>query len=205
MGDSYVVRRVILLAGPSGSGKSHLARESGLPVLDLDNFYRDGDDPHMPRDPHLGIVDWDDPRTWNAEAAIGTIAAICRDGHADVPVYDISHDRATHTEHVDIGTAETFVAEGLFAAEIVSACRERDLLADALLVHRPPWLNFVRRLFRDLTEHRKRPLTVLRRGWGLLRTEQAVVRRQVSLGARPCSANQVRRLLAQHASLPTSP
>lgn len=33
--------RVVLLAGPSGSGKSHLAERSGLPVLRLDDFYKE--------------------------------------------------------------------------------------------------------------------------------------------------------------------
>ena len=204
MKDSYLVRRVILLAGPSGSGKSHLARESGLPVLALDDFYRGGDDAHLPRDPDLGIIDWDDPLAWNAEVAVEAITAICREGHADVPVYDIAHDHATSTQRFDAGSAQLFVAEGLFAAEIIAPCRERGLLADALLVHRRPWLNFVRRLFRDLAEHRKPPLTLKRRGRALLRAERAVVRRQITLGARPSSAAEVRRLLAQHSSLAVS-
>ena len=52
--------RLVLLAGPSGSGKTHLAEESGLPLLDLDDFYKNGDDPSVPRHPTLGIVDWDE-------------------------------------------------------------------------------------------------------------------------------------------------
>ncbi len=48
--------RVVLLAGPSGTGKSHLAELVGLPVVRLDDFYRDGDDDAMPRSP-IGIVD----------------------------------------------------------------------------------------------------------------------------------------------------
>lgn len=202
MGDSFLVRRVILLAGPSGSGKSHLARESGLPVLALDDFYRDGDHPDMPRDPSLGIVDWDDPRAWDAEAAMAALVLIGRDGHADVPVYDIAHDRATSTRRFDVGAAPAFVAEGLFAAEIVDASRRHGILADALCVRRPAWLNFFRRLVRDLTEHRKPPLTLLRRGRALMRAERAVVRRQIALGARPCTAADVRRCLARYAGLP---
>ena len=34
--------RVIVLAGPSGAGKSRLAERLGLPVLRLDDFYKDG-------------------------------------------------------------------------------------------------------------------------------------------------------------------
>ncbi|MGH8825832.1 MAG: uridine kinase family protein, partial [Jiangellaceae bacterium] len=149
--------RVVLLAGPSGSGKSHLARASGLPVLALDDFYRDGDDPCMPRDLELGIVDWDDPRSWNGARAVETLTATCRDGHAEVPVYDIAHDRSSRRRRFDLGDAPVFVAEGLFAAEVVTACRDRGILAEALALHRAPWMNFVRRLVRDLAEHRKPP------------------------------------------------
>jgi len=44
---------VVVLAGPSGSGKSRLE----LPVLNLD-FYRDGSDPLLPE---TGAADSDDP------------------------------------------------------------------------------------------------------------------------------------------------
>ena len=40
--------RVVLLAGPSGTGKSSLAALTGLPILRLDDFYKDGDDPTLP-------------------------------------------------------------------------------------------------------------------------------------------------------------
>ncbi len=57
---------VVILAGPSGSGKSHLAARLGWTVLRLDDFYRDADEPDMPRS-SLGIVDWDDVESWNAD------------------------------------------------------------------------------------------------------------------------------------------
>src|SRR5690625_4640281 len=156
----------------------------------------------MPRDPDLGIIDWDDPRAWNADAAVDTIVKICEQGYAEVPVYSIAADRATNTRHFDIGTADVFVAEGLFAAEIVAACQSRDVLAEALLVHRPPWLNFFRRLFRDLAEHRKPPLTLLLRGRALMRAERAILDRQTALGARPVTATDVRRRLSGYAHTP---
>ena len=44
--------RVVLLSGPSGAGKSRLAArlraERGWPIVRLDDFYRDEDDPAMP-------------------------------------------------------------------------------------------------------------------------------------------------------------
>ncbi len=199
------VPRVVLLAGPSGSGKSHLATSSGLPVLNLDHFYRDGDDPALPRHPELGIVDWDDPGAWDAARAVDAITAICADGWADVPVYDIAHDRAVRTERFTTGTSPVFVAEGLFAGDIAPVCRERGILADAIVVRRRPWKNFVRRLARDLAERRKPPLTLLRRGIALWRAERSVVKRQLALGCRPMSAAEVRRTLATMALEPRKP
>lgn len=178
--------RVVLLAGPSGSGKTHLAERSGLPLLDLDDFYKDGDDPTLPRHPNLGIVDWDDPRSWDAEAALAVIAAICRDGRADVPVYDISRDGRVGSRPFDVGDSPAFVGTGIFAAELVAAAGQRGLLADAVVVRRSRAKNFLRRLRRDLAERRKPPLTLLRRGVALSRTEPAVVARQLALGCRAC-------------------
>lgn len=85
-------RRVVLLAGPSGSGKSPLARASGLPVITLDDFYRDGDDPALPRHSEPGIVDWDHPDAWDAARAIETLVAICADGTANIPVRRLLRD-----------------------------------------------------------------------------------------------------------------
>jgi len=178
--------RVVLLAGPSGSGKTHLAEQSGLPILDLDHFYKDGDDPTLPRHPTLGIVDWDDPRSWDAEAALSAIAAVSRDGHAEVPVYDIAHDGRVGVRDFSVGSHRAFVGTGIFAAELVGPLRSSGLLADAVVVRRARWKNFLRRLRRDLTERRKPPLTLVRRGMALARSEPEVVARQLALGCRPC-------------------
>jgi uridine kinase len=178
--------RLVLLAGPSGSGKTHLAEESGLPIVDLDHFYKDGDDPTAPRHPTLGIVDWDDPRSWDAERALAALEQLCRTGSAEVPVYDISRDGRVGARRVDIGDAPAFVGTGIFAAELVAPARDRGLLRDAVVVKRSRVKNFLRRLRRDLREHRKPPLTLVRRGLTLLRAEPGVVARQISLGCRPC-------------------
>ncbi len=178
--------RLVLLAGPSGSGKTHLAEESGLPLVDLDHFYKDGDDPTAPRHPTLGIVDWDDPESWDAAGALAALEALCRTGTAEVPVYDIAHDGRVGTRRFDIGDSPAFVGTGIFAAELVGPARARGLLLDAVVVRRSRGKNFLRRLGRDLQEHRKPPVTLLRRGMTLLRDEPAVVARQVALGCRAC-------------------
>ena len=179
--------QIVLLAGPSGSGKTHLALQSELPVLELDDFYRSGDDPGLPRDPVLGIVDWDDPAAWDAAGAVEAIEAICRTGSAEVPIYDIAQDGRVGSRRFDVGAHSRFVGTGIFAAEIVAACAERGVLADAVVVRRARWKNFLRRLRRDLAEHRKPPLTLVRRGLALFRSEPSVVARQIALGCRPCN------------------
>jgi uridine kinase len=169
---------------------------SRLPVLSLDDFYRDGTDPDMPRHPDLGIVDWDDPRAWNTPVALDAVTRICREGAADIPVYDMSQDRAVRTQRFSAGESAVFVAEGLFAGELIDGCKERGILADAIVVSRSPWKNFARRLGRDLVERRKPPLTLLRRGRALMAAERDVVARQVALGCRPCDATDVYEALA---------
>jgi uridine kinase len=103
-----------------------------------------------------------------------------------VPVYDIAHDRRVGTRRFDLHGAPAFVGTGIFAAELVAPARERGLVADAVVVRRSRAKNFLRRLRRDVAEHRKPVVTLVRRGLTLLRAEPSVVRRQVTLGCRPC-------------------
>jgi uridine kinase len=182
--------QVIVVAGPSGSGKSRLARRLGLPVLMLDDFYKDGGDPTLPRLELAGgapIVDWDDAGSWNSEDAVAAIELLCEQGSADVPVYDISSSRRTGTRSLSLDGSALFLAEGIFAQEIVAECRSRGLLADAICVTQNRSVTFVRRLTRDLREHRKPPLVLLRRGLHLARLQGRVVARASALGCRVVS------------------
>ena len=63
--------------------------------------------------------------------------------------------------------------------------------AFAFCVHHRPGVTFVRRLVRDLSERRKPPLTLVRRGVALMREEPALVRRQQDLGAEPARAKHL--------------
>ncbi len=71
-------RQIVLVAGPSGSGKGLMTQRSGLPLVQLDEFYRDLDDPGLPR--RFGIVDWDDPASWDAGAALAALTHLAHEG-----------------------------------------------------------------------------------------------------------------------------
>ena len=181
---------MIVVAGPSGSGKSRLADRLGLPVLRLDDFYKDAADPSLPRIDLAGgdpIVDWDDPGSWNADAAVAAVEELCRDGCIDAPVYDMATSVRTGHRVLDVGGAAYFLAEGIFAPEIVAECQRRGLLADAVCVTQHPAVTFVRRLSRDLREHRKPPWVALRLGLHQLLAQRAVVARAQELGCRVLS------------------
>lgn len=186
--------QVIVVAGPSGSGKSRLAERTGLPVLRLDDFYKDGDDPSLPRIAeglaNAGLVDWDHPDSWHHDDAFAALESLCHTGVADVPVYEISRNGRTGLQHLHLDGSAYFVADGIFAQEIVPRAREAGLLADAVCLRQHPAITFWRRLTRDLREHRKPPPVLVRRGLALMRAQRQVVAHAVALGCRPVSNQQ---------------
>jgi uridine kinase len=192
--------RVVLLAGPSGSGKSSLAARTGLPVLRLDDFYKEAGDPTLPLVTGSTDIDWDSPGSWDADAAVAAIVELCRTGRTTVPVYDIATSARVDTEAFDINRTPLFVAEGIFAADIVERCQELGVLADALCLRGRPSTTFRRRLARDLREGRKSVGFLLRRGWRLMRAERGIVARQTNLGAHPCGKEEALGRLAAAAA-----
>lgn len=198
--------RVIVLAGPSGAGKSRLADRIGLPVLHLDDFYKSAGDPTLPRiveGSNAGLVDWDHPDSWLPEAALAALGGLCREGTVEVPVYDIAHDCRCGSQVLDLGDHDLFVAEGIFAQDVVAPCRDAGLLAAAYCVRQHPLVTFWRRLTRDLREHRKPPLVLVRRGLALMRDQRRVAAAAVALGCAPVTPEQalgaVRALLHEDA------
>jgi uridine kinase len=190
---------VVLLAGASGSGKTRVSRRAGVPTLALDDFYRDRDDPALGgRSPEA--VDWDDPATWDAAAAADALEALCHEGVAEVPDYDIPGSRRAGSHRVELGGSPIVVAEGIFAAELVAPLTERLLLAEALYLRRHRASTFVRRLARDLLEGRKAPWTLVARGVRLTRREPELRQRWDRLGCAPASRSRVEHVLRTSAA-----
>ncbi|XVX19368.1 uridine kinase family protein [Actinomycetota bacterium] len=187
--------RVLVLSGPSGAGKSRLSARlhaaHGWPIMRLDDFYKDGDDPSLPMSPALGIPDWDHPDSWDRGAAIDALERLVETGSTDTPVYDISTSARTGWTTVTARPDDLVIAEGIFAAETIRELAERGLLHAAYCVRRSPGRTFVYRLLRDLSERRKPPLTLIRRGLRLMRDEPRLVAQHVALGATPARPAEV--------------
>ncbi|GGZ51913.1 hypothetical protein GCM10010371_09180 [Streptomyces subrutilus] len=180
-----------------------LAARSGLPVLRLDDFYKEAGDPGLPLVDGSSDIDWDSPLSWDADAAVAAIAELCAAGRTEVPVYDIATSSRTGSETLDIARSPRtplFIAEGIFAADIVARCQERGVLADALCLRGRPATTFRRRLARDLREGRKSVPFLLRRGWRLMRAERGIVARHCALGAHPCGRDEALGRLAAAAA-----
>ena len=193
--------RVVVLAGPSGAGKSRLAGRLhaayAWPVVRLDDFYRDGDDPALPMVSLGGtrLVDWDDPRSWDADAAVAALRSLVTTGRAEVPTYDLGRSAAVGSSTVEASAGSLVLAEGIFAAEVVQRLHDEGLLHSAWCVHHGRWVTFGRRLVRDLAERRKPPVVLLRRGLALCQDEPEVVARMERLGARPATPAEVEQAL----------
>jgi uridine kinase len=154
-------------------------------VLRLDDFYKNGSDPTLPRiqeGPNAGLVDWDHPDSWLPADAMVALRSLCADGCADVPVYEIARDGRVGHRVLDLAGHRLFVAEGIFAQDVVAQCREAGILAAAYCVTQHPLVVFWRRLARDLRERRKPPLVLVRRGWALMRGQSRVVADAVAKG-----------------------
>jgi uridine kinase len=163
----------------------------------LDDFYKEAGDPTLPMLPHGIGVDWDSVTSWDADAALAAVRELCAKGRTTLPLYDISLSARVGEETLVLGSAPLFIAEGIFAADIVDRCRELGLLADAICLRGRPTRTFRRRLLRDLREGRKSALFLLRRGWRLLRAEEAIVARHEALGAYPCARDEARERIAR--------
>jgi uridine kinase len=186
--------RVIVLAGPSRSGKSHLATQTGLPTLALDDFYRNGDELGMPQivdGANAGLIDWDHPNSWNGGAALTAIQTLCLRTAVEVPQYEFGQDRAAGTHLVERRDSRLFIAEGIFAAEVVRPCAALGVLAAAYCIDQNSLVTYGRRLSRDLVESRKPLRVAARRGVMLLRGQSAFVRHAVAAGCQLATPTEI--------------
>ncbi len=126
--------RVILLTGATRPQRLRVARWGGVPVVGLDDFFKDLDDPTLPRVD--GVAHWTSPSAWYPADALFALVRLSYDRSAELPDYDAVACRRTGTRRVELGDATAYVAEGSLAGELAGACRDYGILADALRLGR---------------------------------------------------------------------
>ncbi|MFY9679588.1 uridine kinase family protein [Glutamicibacter protophormiae] len=189
---------VILIGGPSGSGKSYLAARFGNPHLPLDEFYRqlseDGHPVAFPRTPY-GEVDWDHPATWNMDAALKAVNELLESGNTMVPNYSIS--TSSYDGHRRIsGNGGPIIAEGIFLSEILEPLRAQGIDVQAYYVDEPALLTTIRRFVRDVSERRKPVLFLLKRGYALFKAHASGRENYRAKGFTIIPKPQLKKLLA---------
>jgi uridine kinase len=183
--------RVIVVAGPSGSGKSTAVARSGLPVLQLDAFYRDRDLPGMPR--WLGDVDWEHPGAFDTDAAVRAVESLLTSGSVSVRAHDVVREHATELRTLRLD-GPCIVLEGVMAPAVA---RRLSQPVDAIyFLRRSTVANVVTRVVRDIRDRGRSPWRAIARSLHVAALERAQRRDARALGAVLVSRRGVRVALA---------
>ncbi len=143
---------LVAVAGPSGSGKSHLARAlydvigpESCTLISLDSYYSDLS--HLSIE-ERSLVNFDHPSAMDASRLAADLACLCSGRSARIPVYDFtSHTRSV--EEVVQSPNPVILVEGLFAISMEPASSPFDL---KIYVEADPEICLSRRLARDVKE-----------------------------------------------------
>ena len=189
--------RVIVLAGPSGAGKSRLAERHRAPGAAPRRLLQGRRRPDAAED-HRGPERRASPTGTTRRPGCSTTRSTpwSRSVATARPTCRSTRSRRTAGAAGRCSTwpgSPYFLAEGIFAQEVVPPLAERGLLAAAYCVTQHPVVTFWRRLTRDLREHRKPPLVLVRRGLALLRDQRRVVAHAEALGCRVATPEEAYR------------
>jgi uridine kinase len=149
---------LIGIAGPSGAGKTYLARRLAAAlhakVVALDRYYRDLS--HLSFEERAAI-NFDAPQALEHELLIAQVARLRNAEAVQLPVYDFgSHTRAAATEI--LRPSDVLLVEGLFALHWPEL---RELLGTKVYVDLDDEICLARRQQRDIRERGRTPESVI--------------------------------------------
>ncbi|MFA5359176.1 MAG: hypothetical protein WC310_05180 [Patescibacteria group bacterium] len=120
----YSKPALIAIAGCSCSGKSFLAKAlneaSPATILPLDNFFRDIDDPALPRDKNNRHL-FEAPESYWKDQYLAAAVALLTGKTVILPTYDLATNKRLPTTGQTVSPNTTIVAEGLYAITFLSA------------------------------------------------------------------------------------
>jgi uridine kinase len=189
------VQRVIAIAGASGTGKTTIAETSGMSVLSLDAFYRPATEAGLPR--WLGDVDWEDPATFDVEAAAVATRSLISSGRTRFRSHDLVTEVSQENERVVVAHGPCLVIEGVMATEVATMlrCELHHLELVFFVLRRNRFTNFVGRIKRDVIDRRRRWPRALLRSLRVLSLEARLQQRAVANGAKVVGRRQLRKKL----------
>lgn len=188
------ITRLIALAGPSASGKTTLAHYLGRPTLELDNFYREGKDPAVPKTPR-GTPNWELPGAFNFDEAISALTQIVVNGTAVIPVYDY---RSTAIVGAQLFSVEgpVLTVLGVYSFDVVAGVGSRlGLGIQRVLLTTPSIVCAIRGVRRDLDEGRLPLGKALVKAVQVAKTARGYVRQYRHTADFAGTARQARRYL----------
>ena len=149
---------LIGIAGPSGAGKTYLARHLAAKlqgrVLALDRYYRDLS--HLPLE-ERARVNFDAPEALDHELMVEQVAALRSNETVQLPVYDFSTHTRTHRTEV-VRPSDVIIVEGLLTLHWFSL---RRLLGTKVFVDLNDEACLTRRQARDVRERGRTPESVM--------------------------------------------
>ena len=127
-------RRIILLAGPSASGKTTTAhlickylKEAGVhsEIVSLDDFFLEQH--QMPYD-EQGVIDFESVHSLDTDGIIKALNEINETGKTELPVFNFkTKSRETLTRPIDIGKSGVVIVEGLHALNpLIADCLDNN-------------------------------------------------------------------------------
>jgi uridine kinase/SAM-dependent methyltransferase len=146
---------LILIAGSSGTGKTHLTRHlqrawENVVVVNLDDFSFDKKDKRLA--PSREKPDWESPDNVDMGAAAAAIDKLLQHQDAEIPIYDMKQSEIAGHRIVSGASADLVVVEGLFAFHVFAP--KTDDVTRILLSGSGPRLLF-RRVGREFTAGRR--------------------------------------------------
>ncbi len=195
---TLAVRRVIVIAGASGTGKTTIAAASGMPVLSLDAFYRSATDAGMPR--WFGDVDWENAAAFDVEAAAAATRSLLSSGRTQFRSHDLVTEVSQQDERVVVAQGPCLVVEGVMATEVLRLLRRElgDLQLVFFVLRRNRITNFFGRIKRDVMKRHRSWHRAVLRSLRVACAERRLQQRAVSHGAEVVHRRQLRKKLRAH-------